>query len=108
MKNLDAILQVEGWTAWLSARRISSADMGFAGNPQHPEVQHTKRRHRAHPRRRQGAGHFDGQQRLAQLSGGRALFGRVDTTCWRGRRKPRRTNSNGAGHKRLHRESTEP
>jgi 4-hydroxy-2-oxoheptanedioate aldolase len=38
LKNLPQILDVDGSTACLSARRIS-ADMGFGGNPQHPEVQ---------------------------------------------------------------------
>ena len=60
-----------------------SADMGFAGNPQHPEVQHTIddaiARIRAAGKRRA----FDGQQGTgAALSGGRRAVcrGGVDTT----------------------------
>ena len=41
VKNLDAILQVEGVDGVFIGPADLSADMGFAGNPQHPEVQHT-------------------------------------------------------------------
>lgn len=39
VKNLDAILQVEGVDGVFIGPADLSADMGFAGNPQHPEVQ---------------------------------------------------------------------
>jgi 4-hydroxy-2-oxoheptanedioate aldolase len=39
--NLDAILQVEGVDGVFIGPADLSADMGFAGNPQHPEVQRT-------------------------------------------------------------------
>ncbi|KAB1582317.1 MULTISPECIES: 4-hydroxy-2-oxoheptanedioate aldolase [Serratia] len=41
VKNLDAILQVEGVDGVFIGPADLSADMGFAGNPQHPEVQRT-------------------------------------------------------------------
>lgn len=41
VKNLDAILQVEGVDDVFIGPADLSADMGFAGNPQHPEVQRT-------------------------------------------------------------------
>ncbi|WP_431223833.1 4-hydroxy-2-oxoheptanedioate aldolase [Serratia sp. L9] len=41
VKNLDAILQVEGVDGVFIGPADLSADMGFAGNPQHPEVQST-------------------------------------------------------------------
>lgn len=41
VKNLDAILQVEGADGVFIGPADLSADMGFAGNPQHPEVQRT-------------------------------------------------------------------
>ncbi|MBC3378956.1 4-hydroxy-2-oxoheptanedioate aldolase [Serratia fonticola] len=41
VKNLDAILEVEGVDGVFIGPADLSADMGFAGNPQHPEVQHT-------------------------------------------------------------------
>lgn len=41
VKNLDAILQVEGGDGVFIGPADLSADMGFAGNPQHPEVQRT-------------------------------------------------------------------
>lgn len=39
VKNLDAILQVDGVDGVFIGPADLSADMGFAGNPQHPEVQ---------------------------------------------------------------------
>ena len=39
VKNLEAILQVEGVDGVFIGPADLSADMGFAGNPQHPEVQ---------------------------------------------------------------------
>ncbi|AHG21078.1 4-hydroxy-2-oxo-heptane-1,7-dioate aldolase [Chania multitudinisentens RB-25] len=39
VSNLDAILQVEGVDGVFIGPADLSADMGFAGNPQHPEVQ---------------------------------------------------------------------
>ncbi|MEL5446196.1 4-hydroxy-2-oxoheptanedioate aldolase [Serratia ureilytica] len=41
VKNLEAILQVEGVDGVFIGPADLSADMGFAGNPQHPEVQRT-------------------------------------------------------------------
>ncbi|MFX2484113.1 4-hydroxy-2-oxoheptanedioate aldolase [Serratia marcescens] len=41
VKNLDAILQVEGVDGVFIGPADLSADMGFAGNPQHSEVQRT-------------------------------------------------------------------
>lgn len=41
VKNLDAILQVDGVDGVFIGPADLSADMGFAGNPQHPQVQHT-------------------------------------------------------------------
>ncbi|VTR49566.1 4-hydroxy-2-oxo-heptane-1,7-dioate aldolase [Serratia fonticola] len=41
VKNLDAILEVEGVDGVFIGPADLSADMGFAGNPQHPEVQRT-------------------------------------------------------------------
>ncbi|MDR2289458.1 MAG: 4-hydroxy-2-oxoheptanedioate aldolase [Serratia marcescens] len=41
VKNLDAILQVEGVDGVFIGPADLSADMGFVGNPQHPEVQRT-------------------------------------------------------------------
>ncbi|ALL36404.1 2,4-dihydroxyhept-2-ene-1,7-dioic acid aldolase [Serratia marcescens] len=41
VKNLDAILQVEGVDGVFIGPADLSADMGFAGNPLHPEVQRT-------------------------------------------------------------------
>ncbi|MEE4612237.1 4-hydroxy-2-oxoheptanedioate aldolase [Serratia marcescens] len=41
VKNLDAILQVEGVDGVFIGPADLSVDMGFAGNPQHPEVQRT-------------------------------------------------------------------
>ncbi|MBF4652043.1 4-hydroxy-2-oxoheptanedioate aldolase [Serratia marcescens] len=41
VKNLDAILQVDGVDGVFIGPADLSADMGFAGNPQHPEVQRT-------------------------------------------------------------------
>ncbi|HAT3848878.1 TPA: 4-hydroxy-2-oxoheptanedioate aldolase [Serratia marcescens] len=41
VKNLDAILQVEGVDGVFIGPADLSADMGFAGNLQHPEVQRT-------------------------------------------------------------------
>lgn len=41
VKNLDAILQVEGVDGVFIGPADLSADMGFAGNPQHPEVKRT-------------------------------------------------------------------
>ncbi|BEO16597.1 4-hydroxy-2-oxo-heptane-1,7-dioate aldolase [Serratia marcescens] len=41
VKNLDAILQVEGVDGVFIGPADLSADMGFAGNPQHQEVQRT-------------------------------------------------------------------
>lgn len=41
VKNLDAILQVDGVDGVFIGPADLSADMGFAGNPQHPDVQHT-------------------------------------------------------------------
>ncbi|EMM3171700.1 4-hydroxy-2-oxoheptanedioate aldolase [Serratia marcescens] len=41
VKNLDAILQVGGVDGVFIGPADLSADMGFAGNPQHPEVQRT-------------------------------------------------------------------
>lgn len=41
VKNLGAILQVEGVDGVFIGPADLSADMGFAGNPQHPEVQRT-------------------------------------------------------------------
>ncbi|ENZ3706056.1 TPA: 4-hydroxy-2-oxoheptanedioate aldolase [Serratia marcescens] len=41
VKNLDVILQVEGVDGVFIGPADLSADMGFAGNPQHPEVQRT-------------------------------------------------------------------
>ncbi|MDT3252206.1 4-hydroxy-2-oxoheptanedioate aldolase [Serratia sp. root2] len=41
VKNLDAILQVEGVDGVFIGPADLSADMGFAGNPKHPEVQRT-------------------------------------------------------------------
>ncbi|AVN32008.1 4-hydroxy-2-oxoheptanedioate aldolase [Serratia marcescens] len=41
VKNLDAILQVEGVDGVFIGPADLSADMGFAGNTQHPEVQRT-------------------------------------------------------------------
>lgn len=41
VKNLEAILQVEGVDGVFIGPADLSTDMGFAGNPQHPEVQRT-------------------------------------------------------------------
>lgn len=41
VSNLDEILQVEGVDGVFIGPADLSADMGFAGNPQHPEVQQT-------------------------------------------------------------------
>ncbi|MBI3309743.1 MAG: 4-hydroxy-2-oxo-heptane-1,7-dioate aldolase, partial [Serratia liquefaciens] len=41
VKNLDAILQVEGVDGVFIGPADLSADMGFSGNPQQPEVQRT-------------------------------------------------------------------
>lgn len=41
VKNLDAILEVEGVDGVFIGPADLSADMGFASNPQHPEVQRT-------------------------------------------------------------------
>lgn len=41
VKNLEAILQVEGVDGVFIGPADLSADMGFTGNPQHPEVQRT-------------------------------------------------------------------
>ncbi|HGM6666345.1 4-hydroxy-2-oxoheptanedioate aldolase [Serratia ureilytica] len=41
VKNLEAILQVEGVDGVFIGPADLSADMGFSGNPQHPEVQRT-------------------------------------------------------------------
>ncbi|MBL0872425.1 4-hydroxy-2-oxoheptanedioate aldolase [Serratia nevei] len=41
VKNLDAILKVDGVDGVFIGPADLSADMGFAGNPQHPEVQRT-------------------------------------------------------------------
>ncbi|MBH2870322.1 4-hydroxy-2-oxoheptanedioate aldolase [Serratia marcescens] len=41
VKNLDAILQVDGVDGVFIGPADLSADMGFAGNPPHPEVQRT-------------------------------------------------------------------
>ena len=92
VKNLDAILQVEGVDGVFIGPADLSADMGFAGNPQHPEVQHTIDDAIARIR---AAGKAPGilmaNKALAQryLEAG-ALFVAVGwiPPCWRGRRKP--------------------
>ena len=87
-----------------------SADMGFAGNPQHPEVQHTIDDAIARIR---AAGKAPGilmaNKALAQryLEAGALFVAVVDTTAGAGGGSPA-DEFKRAGHKRLHRESTEP
>jgi len=84
VQNLDAILQVEGVDGVFIGPADLSADMGFAGNPQHPQVQRTIDDAIARIRAAgKAAGILTAQQNLAQhylASGALFVAVGVDTT----------------------------
>ena len=96
LSNLPQILDVEGVDGVFIGPADLSADMGFSGNPQHPEVQAAiECGHRANSRGGQSAGDPDGQR-----AAGEALPGARRAVCRRRRRYhpagPRRGSAGGA------------